>query len=178
MAKKDKKIIIDVDANEITEVPENETMSSALQRKLLKSRDSIIRKKDALKEKASSELGDVGFWTVAGGVAFFALDWTVAGGICTLIAGASGIGWAHYTNQSNKAEKELDKTDEKLLELDRQEGARNQRLLERQLKGEFDKAASVSAEDLQQQIAKLQSQLDQLQNPPETNLRKPKFNQG
>ncbi|MDE1152642.1 MAG: hypothetical protein PW788_08910 [Micavibrio sp.] len=140
-------------------------------------REKIEEKINLYKTGVRRQAGEMGFWTLIGGVAI-AADFAILGGIGTGIAVLSGATIFSFTREMKKLEKQLEKIDERIdrlvdIQLEQQ---KNQPQLKKGLAEEFSPAAQKEIDLLRARLEDLEKQVDKARiNDNDNTLDKPKF---
>lgn len=146
--------------------------------KLEKRRAELEAKLERVAKKAHGEIGDLGFWGVAGGVAL-AVDWMLLGGVCTGLAVLSGATWFSQSREAKRLQKQITVIDEKLQEMQlermRIEAQKPQpapKPAMPNLSDEFSPAAQKEIDDLRARLSDMEKKMQEQQD---ATLQKPKF---
>jgi hypothetical protein len=146
--------------------------------KLEKRRAQLESKLEKLQKRTRSEIGDAGFWAVAGGIAL-AADWLVLGGIGTGLAVLGGATIFNQSRQAKRIVKQITALDEQIavLELERMrlEAGKPQpapKVPQPGLTDDFSPAAKKEIEALRARLSEMEKKVAQQQDPT---LDKPKF---
>ena len=140
-------------------------------------REELEERMRAYRETAKREAGELGFWSLVGGIAV-AADWMILGGVGTGIAVLSGATLFNAKREEKKIEKQLAKIDERIDRLvdARLEQEKNNPGLNKNLSEQFSPAAQKEIDLLRARLEDLEKQVDKnRQNDNGRDLDKPKF---
>lgn len=149
---------------------------------LEKERGKLESRFDALTKKADSELGEVGFWGLIGGIGLMA-DFAFMGGLGTALAVWSSAEYLSYKSRARGVEKDLKAVREKIIDMQEARFRMGMEMQKQQpkpanqneLKEEFSPAAKAEIDALRKKLSELSGQVDELQSDKEKGLDKPKF---
>ncbi len=151
---------------------EQPSKNMSFERLLKNTRRKASRRKDESGKKASGRVSDIGFWSVVAGVSFVA-DWALLGGLGTAAAALTSVSWMNHKSSENKARKEIENLDRKLMEIEELRALHPEpKQPRRKMKEDFSKA---TVEELKKKLEEVQRELENLKDPKGPDLDKPKF---